>query len=58
MLKYNYSLDPSVQNFSSYESYIRFEDGELEIYNKKPIENPTYVPDEKGHLEDKTKTYK
>ena len=48
VVKYNYSLDGSVQNFSSFESYIRIQDDELEIYNKKPLENPSYTPDEKG----------
>ena len=38
-------MDKSVQNFSSFESYVRINDDELEIYNKMPINNPKYVPD-------------
>ena len=57
VVKYNYSLDESVQNFSSFESYIRIQDDELEIFNKKPLENPSYNHDQKG-LETFTKTFK
>ena len=43
--KYNYALDKSVQNFSSYACYLQLsQDGkDLLILNKKIIENPKHV---------------
>jgi hypothetical protein len=44
-IKYNYSLEDKVQNFTSYESTIELskDHQELLIYNKKPIFNEVYV---------------
>lgn len=49
-VKYNYALDDDIQNFPAFESYFSLkgvgeedEDLELEIWNRKPIENPKYV---------------
>lgn len=44
-VKYNYSLDDSVQNFTSYEATIELSKdfNELIITNRKPIANEVYV---------------
>lgn len=42
--KYNHSIDDTIQNFTSFQSYLSLsEDGQyLNIVNRKPIENLIY----------------
>lgn len=44
-VKYNYSLEKKVQNFSTFDGQIQLsEDGKyLYIYNRKPVENDLYI---------------
>ena len=45
MVKYNFTLDESIQNFTTYDGYIQLSsDGqELLITNKKVIEDQEYI---------------
>ena len=47
--KYNYSLEDTVQNFGSFQSYIEIKGEELIITNRKPVSKKKYVlePDPK-----------
>lgn len=44
-VKYNYSLEKEVQNFSTFDGQIQLsEDGKyLYIFNRKPVENDLYI---------------
>lgn len=44
-VKYNYSLEKEVQNFSTFDGQIQLsEDGRyLYIFNRKPVENDLYI---------------
>jgi hypothetical protein len=45
IVKYNYSIDPTVQTYSCFEGYMHLSlDGkELMIVNKKPLSSKDYV---------------
>lgn len=43
IVKYNSSLDSTVQNFPTIDGFIQVIDGELIITNKKPVELPKYI---------------
>ena len=46
-IKYNYSIDPEGQNHLQFDALLQVsQDGkELLIYNKKPNDNPEYIPE-------------
>ena len=43
--KYNYAIDESVQNFSSFDAYLQLSEDETKfiVTNKKPVNDPEYI---------------
>ena len=57
--KYNYAIDDTVQNFSSFDGFLQLSENEKNfiITNKKPVDNPEYIleadPETVRHAQEK-----